>query len=132
MEGELLAEAVLPAEPQGLLLSRGRAWADLGERAVSLSPDGRTEELELPEGHRYLVADGDGGLHSVSVQGAGLFVLPLDGGSEGFAVEGGVLGSGDEVAFLYLPGRRECTLWTPPGPGRRSWTLTPAASSRAG
>ena len=104
MEGELLAEAVLPAEPQGLLLSRGRAWADLGERAVSLSPDGRTEELELPEGHRYLVADGDGGLHSVSVQGAGLFVLPLDGGSEGFAVEGGVLGSGDEAAFLYLAG----------------------------
>lgn len=37
--------------------------------------------LALPEGHRYLVADGDGGLHSVSVQGAGLFVLPLDGGS---------------------------------------------------
>lgn len=104
MEGELLAEAVLPAEPQGLLLSRGRAWADLGERAVSLSPDGRTEELELPEGHRYLVADGDGGLHSVSVQGAGLFVLPLDGGIEGFAVEGGVLGSGDEAAFLYLAG----------------------------
>lgn len=104
MEGELLAEAVLPAEPQGLLLSRGRAWADLGERAVSLSPDGRTEELALPEGHRYLVADGDGGLHSVSVQGAGLFVLPLDGGSEGFAVEGGVLGSGDEAAFLYLAG----------------------------
>lgn len=60
--------------------------------------------LALPEGHRYLVADGDGGLHSVSVQGAGLFVLPLDGGSEGFAVEGGVLGSGDEAAFLYLAG----------------------------
>ena len=124
MEGELLAEAVLPAEPQGLLLARGRAWADLGERAVSLSPDGRTEELELPEGTAGCPASlyrerAFSSCHSMAAARASQ-------SRAGFSAQG------TRRRFCTLPGRRECTLWTPPGPGRRSWTLTPAASSRAG
>ena len=58
--------------------------------------------MRLPGKYRRIIKDGEGGLHSVaSVAGGGYFVAPVED-EGGFKVEDGVVGSGDEAAFLYV------------------------------
>ena len=102
MQGAVLAETELPAAPRDMLLSGGRAWLDFGEGLLAVSPGGDCEELRLPGKYRRIIKDGEGGLHSVaSVAGGGYFVAPVED-EGGFKVEDGVVGSGDEAAFLYV------------------------------
>ena len=102
MQGAVLTETELPAAPRDMLLSGGRAWLDFGEGLLAVSPGGDCEELRLPGKYRRIIKDGEGGLHSVaSVAGGGYFVAPVED-EGGFKVEDGVVGSGDEAAFLYV------------------------------
>lgn len=80
MQGAVLTETELPAAPRDMLLSGGRAWLDFGEGLLAVSPGGDCEELRLPGKYRRIIKDGEGG----------------------FKVEDGVVGSGDEAAFLYV------------------------------
>lgn len=100
-EGGVLMEAKLPDAPRDMLLSDGRAWLDMGGTLLAFAPDGSCEELDIAQKYRRVVRDGEGGLHTVSQIEGGCFVAPV-GGGEGFSVERGVVGSGDEAAFLYL------------------------------
>lgn len=102
-EGGALMEAELPDAPRDMLLSDGRAWLDMGGTLLAFAPDGSCEELDIAQKYRRIVRDGEGGLHTVSQIEGGCFVAPV-GGGEGFSVERGVVGSGDEAAFLYLAG----------------------------
>ena len=102
-EGGALMEAKLPDAPRDMLLSDGRAWLDMGGTLLAFAPDGSCEELDIAQKYRRIVRDGEGGLHTVSQIEGGCFVAPV-GGGEGFSVERGVVGSGDEAAFLYLAG----------------------------
>lgn len=102
-EGGVLMEAELPDAPRDMLLSDGRAWLDMGGTLLAFAPDGSREELDIAQKYRRIVRDGEGGLHTVSQLEGGCFVAPV-GGGEGFSVERGVVGSGDEAAFLYLAG----------------------------
>lgn len=102
-EGGVLMEAKLPDAPRDMLLSDGRAWLDMGGTLLAFAPDGSCEELDIAQKYRRVVRDGEGGLHTVSQIEGGCFVAPV-GGGEGFSVERGVVGSGDEAAFLYLAG----------------------------
>lgn len=102
-EGGVLMEAELPDAPRDMLLSDGRAWLDMGGTLLAFAPDGSREELDIAQKYRRIVRDGEGGLHTVSQLEGGCFVAPV-GGGEGFSVERGVVGSGDETAFLYLAG----------------------------
>lgn len=102
-EGGALMEAELPDAPRDMLLSDGRAWLDMGGTLLAFAPDGSCEELDIAQKYRRVVRDGEGGLHTVSQLEGGCFVAPV-GGGEGFSVESGVVGSGDEAAFLYLAG----------------------------
>lgn len=102
-EGRVLMEAELPDAPRDMLLSDGRAWLDMGGTLLAFAPDGSREELDIAQKYRRVVRDGEGGLHTVSQLEGGCFVAPV-GGGEGFSVERGVVGSGDEAAFLYLAG----------------------------
>lgn len=102
-EGGVLMEAKLPDAPRDMLLSDGRAWLDMGGTLLAFAPDGSCEELDIAQKYRRIVRDGEGGLHTVSQLEGGCFVAPV-GDGEGFSVERGVVGSGDEAAFLYLAG----------------------------
>ena len=102
-EGGVLMEAKLPDAPRDMLLSDGRAWLDMGGTLLAFAPDGSCEELDIAQKYRRVVRDGEGGLHTVSQLEGGCFVAPV-GDGEGFSVERGVVGSGDEAAFLYLAG----------------------------
>ena len=102
-EGGVLMKAKLPDAPRDMLLSDGRAWLDMGGTLLAFAPDGSCEELDIAQKYRRVVRDGEGGLHTVSQIEGGCFVTPV-GGGEGFSVERGVVGSGDEAAFLYLAG----------------------------
>lgn len=101
-EGKKLLERALDEAPRSMLLAGGRAWLDFGEGLLAVSPGGDCEELRLPGKYRRIIKDGEGGLHSVaSVAGGGYFVAPVED-EGGFKVEDGVVGSGDEAAFLYV------------------------------
>lgn len=100
-EGGVLMEAKLPDAPRDMLLSDGRAWLDMGGTLLAFAPDGSCEELDIAQKYRRVVRDGEGGLHTVSQIEGGCFVAPV-GDGKGFSVERGVVGSGDEAAFLYL------------------------------
>lgn len=102
-EGGVLMKAKLPDAPRDMLLSDGRAWLDMGGTLLAFARTGSCEELDIAQKYRRVVRDGEGGLHTVSQIEGGCFVTPV-GGGEGFSVERGVVGSGDEAAFLYLAG----------------------------
>lgn len=99
--GAVLAQTQLPSAPRGLLLSEGRAWADLNGLVVSLDPGGEAEELRISSRYQRLVRDADGGLHTVSGAGGRNLVSPLGGGG-GFTAERGLVASGSGDDYLYL------------------------------
>ncbi len=99
--GAVLAEMELPAAPRSLLLSGGRAWADLGGLVVSLSPEGETSETRVSARYQRLVRDAEGGLHTVAAADEANHVSPL-GGGEGFTTGSGFVASGLGDSYLYL------------------------------
>lgn len=99
--GAVLTETELPAAPRSLLLSGGRAWADLGGLVVSLSPEGETSETRVSARYQRLVRDAEGGLHTVAAADGANHVSPL-GGGEGFTTGSGFVASGLGDSYLYL------------------------------